>query len=90
LGLALVGAFLFGPDSILAGAAAQDAGGPLAAATATGLVNGIGSVGAILQGALNAWISRAFGWHAVFVVLVALAFVAAVALVPTFRIDDSG
>jgi sugar phosphate permease len=90
LGLALVGAFLFGPDSILAGAAAQDAGGPLAAATATGLVNGIGSVGAILQGALNAWVSRAFGWHAVFVALVALAFAAAVALVPTFRIDDSG
>ncbi|HEX7668267.1 MAG TPA: MFS transporter [Polyangiaceae bacterium] len=88
LGLALVGALLFGPDSILSGAAAQDAGGPLAAATATGLVNAVGSVGAILQGPLNAWVSRAFGWRAVFLVLVALAFAAALALVPTFRRDD--
>jgi sugar phosphate permease len=90
LGLALVGALLFGPDSILSGAAAQDAGGPLAAATATGLVNAVGSLGAILQGPLNAWVSRAFGWQAVFLVLVALAFAAAIALVPTFRRDDEG
>lgn len=87
LGLALVGAFLFGPDSLLSGAVAQDEGGPHAAATATGLVNGIGSLGAILQGALNAWVSRAFGWRAVFFVFVALSFVAAAALVPTFRRD---
>lgn len=89
LGLALVGVLLFGPDSVLAGAAAQDAGGPLAAATATGLVNGIGSVGAILQGILNGWVSRTFGWHSVFLVLVGLAFVAAIALVPTFRHEGS-
>jgi sugar phosphate permease len=87
--LALVGALLFGPDSLLSGAAAQDAGGPLAAATATGLVNGIGSVGAILQGALNAWVSQAFGWHAVFVVLIGLAFASAAALIPTFRSAES-
>ena len=50
----------------------------------------VGLVGAILQGALNAWVSHAFGWRAVFLVLVGLAFAAAVALVPTFRRDDSG
>ncbi|HVU00259.1 MAG TPA: MFS transporter [Polyangiaceae bacterium] len=89
LGLALVGALLFGPDSILSGAAAQDAGGPLAAGAATGLVNAVGSVGAVLQGALNAWLSRAFGWHAVFVALIVLAFLGALALTPTFRRADA-
>jgi sugar phosphate permease len=87
LGLALVGVCLFGPDSLLSGAAAQDAGGPHAAATATGLVNGIGSLGAILQGPLNAWVSRVYGWHAVFFVFVALSFGGALALVPTFRTE---
>jgi sugar phosphate permease len=87
LGLGLVGAFLFGPDSILSGAAAQDAGGKHAAATATGFVNAVGSVGAILQGALNAWVSQAFGWQAVFYVLVGFALLAALALVPAFSRD---
>jgi sugar phosphate permease len=85
IALFLVGALLYGPDSLLSGAAAMDAGGPLAAATATGLVNSIGSLGAVLQGALNAWVSQAFGWHAVFVVLIVLAFASAAALIPTFR-----
>jgi sugar phosphate permease len=81
-GLALIGACLFGPDSVISGAAAQDAGGPRAAATAAGLVNGVGSVGAILQGGLNAWVSRVYGWPAVFYVLILLAFASAAALVP--------
>jgi sugar phosphate permease len=89
LGLAFIGFCLFGPDSIISGAAAQDAGGPHAAATATGLVNGVGSVGAVLQGALNAWVSRVYGWHAVFYVFVAFALVSAAALVPAFRRDDA-
>jgi sugar phosphate permease len=88
LGLALIGFCLFGPDSLLAGAVAQDAGGPHAAATATGLVNGVGSLGAILQGALNAWVSRAYGWHAVFFSFVTFSIIAALALVPTFANDD--
>jgi sugar phosphate permease len=86
-GLALVGMFLFGPDSLLSGAVAQDAGGPRAAATATGLVNGIGSLGAILQGALNAWVSRTYGWQAVFFSFVTFSIAGAVVLVPTFTKD---
>ena len=82
VGLAVIGACLFGPDSVISGAAAQDAGGPRAAATAAGLVNGIGSVGAILQGGLNAWVSLVYGSQTVFYVLIVLAFVSAAALVP--------
>jgi sugar phosphate permease len=41
------GALLYGPDSLLSGAAAQDLGGPNAAALAIGMINGLGSVGAV-------------------------------------------
>jgi sugar phosphate permease len=83
--MALVGALLFGPDSLVSGAASQDAGGPEAAAKATGFVNGVGSVGALLQGYVTVGIRKAFGWSAVFYVFVALALLSAAALSPTFR-----
>ena len=81
--LALIGAMLFGPDSILCGAAAMDAGGPRAAAMATGFVNGIGSIGPILQGLLVPPLAKHYGWQALFPVLVVLALCAALVLVPT-------
>lgn len=80
--IAVVGALLFGPDALLSGAAAQDLGGPLAAATAVGVVNGVGSIGAIAQGALTVGVSSRFGWPALFSVFVGLAVAAAVALAP--------
>lgn len=84
--LGLVGALLFGPDSLISGAAAQDAGGPLAAATATGFVNGVGSVGGIVEGLAVPWITQRFGWPALFPVLVGLALCSALTLLPTLRV----
>jgi sugar phosphate permease len=81
--LALVGAALFGPDSLICGAAAQDAGGPHAAATATGFVNGLGSLGAILEGVVVPVIAKHLGWEALFPALVGLGLLAALALFPT-------
>jgi sugar phosphate permease len=52
---------------------------------ATGLVNGIGSVGAVLTGFAIPLISKLFGWQALFPTLVVLAFAAAISLAPTFR-----
>ena len=86
--LALVGALLFGPDALLSGAAAQDAGGVAAAATATGLVNGVGSLGGILEGLTLPAISAHFGWKAMFPLLAGLAVCAAVALIPATRKPD--
>jgi sugar phosphate permease len=81
--LVLLGALLFGPDSLLSGAAAQDAGGASAAATATGFVNGIGSFGAVLQGLIVPTIAERYGWTALFPALTAFAACAVLALVPT-------
>ena len=86
--LALVGALLFGPDALLSGAAAQDVGGLAAAGTATGLVNGIGSIGGMLEGVSLPSISAHFGWQAMFPLLAALALCAALALIPAARRAD--
>ncbi len=80
--LMLIGALLFGPDSILCGAAPMDAGGPRAAAMATGFVNGIGSIGPILQGLLVPVLAKRYGWQALFPTLVGLALCSALVLVP--------
>jgi sugar phosphate permease len=83
--MALIGALLFGPDSLVSAAAAQEAVGPAAAATATGFVNGVGSLGAILQGYVTIGLRQAFGWSAVFYTFVVFALLSAAALAPTFR-----
>jgi sugar phosphate permease len=83
--MALVGALLYGPDSLLSGAAAQDLGGPRAAALAIGMINGLGSVGAVSQELITRTVSHHSGWNAVFYVLLVSAFAAAVLLTPTFR-----
>lgn len=85
IGLALIGAALFGPDALLSGAASQDAGGPHAAATATGFVNGMGSLGSVLEGLVVPAISKRYGWEAVFQLFIALALLGALCLVPTLR-----
>jgi sugar phosphate permease len=84
--LALVGAMLFGPDALLSGAAAHAAGGRDGAAMATGFVNGVGSVGALLEGLLVPRIAEKWGWDALFPVLVGFALLAAVSLLPALRL----
>lgn len=81
----LVGALLFGPDALLSGASAQDAGGPHAAAMAAGFVNGLGSIGGIVEGLCIPPLVAAFGWSALFPGLVVLALAAACSLLPTLR-----
>lgn len=80
--MALVGFLLFGPDALISGAAAQDVGGPRAAAVAAGMINGIGSLGAVLQEAVTVGVSKRWGWDALFLSFVVFAAASAVALVP--------
>jgi len=87
--MALIGALLYGPDALLSGAAAQDAGGPHAAATAVGMVNGMGSVGALLQGAVTVGVQQALGWNALFYVFVGLSLLACLFLLPALRTEHA-
>ncbi|GAA1226475.1 MULTISPECIES: MFS transporter [Streptomyces] len=55
--LAVIGFGLYAADALIAGVAAVDSGGQAGAGTATGFVNGCGSVGAILGGLLPGFLS---------------------------------
>jgi sugar phosphate permease len=81
-GMVLIGFVLFGPDALVSSIAAQDLGGAEAAGTAAGFINGLGSIGAILQGAITAYVAKRFGWDAMFVVFGGLSVLAAIAVVP--------
>jgi OPA family sugar phosphate sensor protein UhpC-like MFS transporter len=83
--MALVGFLLFGPDALVSSVAAQDLGGVEAAGTAAGAINGVGSLGAIVQGLLTAGIAARWGWGAVFDSFIVFALLASLALLPYAR-----
>lgn len=80
-GLALVGFMLFGPDTVVSGAAAQDLGGSDGVGAAAGVINGVGSFGGVAQGFLTAYIAKRWGWPRLFDLFIALAVGSAVILV---------
>lgn len=81
----LVGAFLFGPDSIISATASMDFGTKRAAGTATGFVNGVGSIGAILGGYLPGKITTEANWTPMFYVMFIGLFASAIILLPLWR-----
>ncbi len=81
-GMVVIGFLLFGPDALVSSVAAQDLGGAAAAGTAAGVINGIGSVGAILQGVVVVWVKERYGWDGIFPTFAVLSVAAALAVVP--------
>ena len=80
--VALVGFLLLGPYSYLAGAMSLDFGGKRGAATAAGIIDGVGYLAGWLSGDTMARITVAYGWRNAFAALAGTAFVTAlVALV---------
>ncbi|MFJ3487247.1 MFS transporter [Pseudomonas sp. NPDC090202] len=76
--LFVMGLTLYGPDSMISSTAAIDFGTARAAATASGFVNGCGSVGAVLGGLLPGY----FDTVTVFIVFAGCAMFSALVLVP--------
>jgi sugar phosphate permease len=72
--LGVIGFTAMGPDSLLSGACAMDAGNRRQAALAAGIINGVGSVGPIVQEPVIGWLKQTDGVHAVFLLLVAVVF----------------
>jgi sugar phosphate permease len=68
---------LLGPYSYLGGAFALDFGGKQASAMASGIIDGVGYLGAVVAGDSVARISVAFGWSGVFLSLSAVSALAA-------------
>ena len=82
----LAGAFLFGPDSLISATASVDFGTKRGAGTATGFVNGIGSIGGILGGYLPGKITTDQNWTPLFVVMLVGLCVSALLLAPLWRV----
>jgi sugar phosphate permease len=68
--LGLIGFTAMGPDSLLSGACAMDAGNRRQAALAAGIINGLGSVGPIVQEPVIGWLKQTAGVQAVLLLLV--------------------
>jgi len=77
--LGLIGFTAMGPDSLLSGACAMDIGSRRQAALAAGVINGLGSIGPIVQEPLIGWLKETHGSQAVLLLLVGVVFVTAVA-----------
>ena len=84
-GFFLIGFLLFGPDSLIASTAAVDFGTIRGASTAAGVVNGFGSVGAIVGGTIPGFFNERWGWGGVFEMLAAASLLAALLLLPRWN-----
>jgi sugar phosphate permease len=83
--IALIGAFTFGPDTLMAGSGTQEAVPLEATARAAGFVNGVGSVGQVLSPYFVAIISSQYGWDAMFYSLSGAAVLGGAALATQWR-----
>jgi len=81
----LIGFLLLGPDSLISGTAALDFGTSKGASTASGIINGAGSVGAIVGGTLTGFFKESWGWGGVFGFLSMLVFLAGLVMIPKWN-----
>ena len=87
LGLCVIGFTVFGPDALLSGPGAQDFGSKRAAGLCAGMINGFGSLGAVLQEPLIGWTTETYNnaWSWLFYVFAGLALIATILLATTWN-----
>jgi sugar phosphate permease len=85
--LGLIGFMAMGPDSLLAGPAAMEAGSRRQAAVAAGVINGLGSIGPIVQEPVIGWLKQTQGLDSVFGLLVVIVLLTTVATGLLARFD---
>src|SRR5215475_12806067 len=77
--VAAVAFTLIGPYSYLAGAISLDFGGKQGAATASGIIDGVGYLGGVLAGDTVARVSVSYGWQGAFTALAGVALLSSAA-----------
>jgi sugar phosphate permease len=81
----VLGMLTYAPDSLVSGTAAVDFGTKRGASTASGLINGAGSLGGIVGGTLPGILHERWGWQTVFSVLAGAVLLAAFLLLPKWN-----
>ena len=79
--LFLAGFLIYGPDSLVSATAAVDFGTSKGASTASGIINGMGSIGAIVGGTIPGFFKATWGWNGVFIALSISVFIAALLMI---------
>lgn len=80
-----IGFLVFGPDALISGTAAIDFGTKKGAGTAAGMINGFGSVGAVIGMTIPAYLHKNYGWGWVFGLLAGCSLMAALLLLPQWN-----
>lgn len=83
--LFLVGFLIYGPDSLVSATAAIDFGTRKGASTAAGIINGMGSVGAIAGGTIPGFFKDSWGWDGVFMFLSVSVLIASLLMLPKWN-----
>ena len=83
--LFVIGLFLYAADSLLSGTAAVDFGTEEGASTASGLINGSGSIGQIIGPAIPGLVPKSWGWSGVFGILSLTMLFAGLVLAPRWN-----
>jgi OPA family sugar phosphate sensor protein UhpC-like MFS transporter len=95
LGFFVIGFLIYIPDSLVSGTAAIDFGTKRGASTASGIVNGCGSIGQVFGVTLPGWADKLVGqghdiWNPIFLLLAVALAVAGALLLPQWnRLPDS-
>ncbi len=84
-GIMLVGFFTYGPDTLMQGAASQDAGTEQDAAATAGLICGVASLGQLVAPYLVALVATRHGWDELFYLFVGISAVGALLSVMGWR-----
>ncbi len=75
IALGLVGFTLYGPYSLMAGAVAMDFGWKHSSATAAGIIDAVGAIGAILTGVGMGYLIDSYGWTNAFNIIISLSVI---------------
>ncbi|MCF6270808.1 MAG: MFS transporter [Melioribacteraceae bacterium] len=79
--LFLAGFLIYGPDSLVSATAAVDFGTSKGASTASGVINGMGSIGAIVGGTIPGFFKVTWGWDGVFILMAGSVLIAGLLMV---------
>jgi len=80
LAMGLMGFMTYGPDTLMTGAGAMDIGTPRRAATAAGVINGMGSCGQLVSPFLVVYMKNTFGWDSLFYLFIVCALLGSLLL----------
>ncbi len=89
LGFFIIGLTLYGPDSMVSGTAAIDFGSAEGAGSATGFINGCGSIGAVFGGLLPGYVGDE-NYHLLFYGFAVINLIAALMLIPLWNKKGNG